>query len=274
MDPAPADFFSSLYVEPDGLCFPRAVLKSLMDKPVPDSEDKKTVPYIYVPNEADTLQFIREIREYIRAHKADIKVKNFGAKGEIDVPVQNYFEDKYKAKTGEPVDLDTSGPNRIRVGTVYKKLTLDEYLNLLDDPNTDQRPFSEVNDAGIGTAAAKLKSVIVVIYNKIPRGYVLRQTYNEELGVTPQPLSKYVFLEWIGGNHYNLLKVNPGKTFVPVKGGFLEEEFIAEELLDLGEVLEEAMEIPQNKRNKYRKQTQRNKNNKRNASRKHSHKRK
>ena len=274
LDPAPADFFSSLYVEPDGLCFPRAVLKSLMDKPVPDSKDKKTVPYIYVPNEADTLQFIREIRDYIRAHKADIKVKNVGPKGEIDVPVQNYFEEKYKAKVGEPVDLDTSGPNRIRVGTVYKKLTLDEYLNLLDDPNTDQRPFSEVNDAGIGTAAAKLKSVIVVIYNKIPRGYVLRQTYNEELGVTPQPLSKYVFLEWIGGNHYNLLKVNPGKTFVPVKGGFLEEEFIAEELLDLGEVLEEAMEIPQNKRNKYRKQTQRNKNNKRNASRKHSHKRK
>ena len=274
LDPIASDFFTSLYVEPDGLCFPRAVLKSLMDKPVADTEDKKTVPLVYVPNEADTLQFVREVRDYIRAHKAEIKVKNVGPKGEIDVPVQTYFENKYKAKTGEDVDSSIKTNDRIRVGTVYKKLSLDEYLNLLDDSNKLIRPFSEVNDAGIGTAVAKLKSVIIVIYNKTERGYNLRQLYNEELGVTPQPLSKYVFLEWVGGNHYNLLKVNPGKTFVPVKGGFVEEGMIAEELIDLGEVVEEALEAPQTKRNKYRKQTYRNKNNKRNASRKHSQKRK
>ena len=60
------------------------------------------------------------------------------------------------------------------------------------------------------------------------------------------------------------------KLPIPTKGGFLEEEIVVEELIDLGEAVED-MEAPPSKRNKYRKQTYRNK--KRSASRKHSRKR-
>lgn len=61
-------------------------------------------------------------------------------------------------------------------------------------------------------------------------------------------------------------------------GGFIEEEIIAEGLIDLGEVVEENIEnaLELNKPNKknYRKKTMQNKHAKRNASRKHSQKRK
>ena len=65
----------------------------------------------------------------------------------------------------------------------------------------------------------------------------------------------------------------------PMPGGFV-EELVGEELLDLGEVLEEGIEesidnLNEAKPNKnYRKHTLRKKNNKKNSSRKHSHKRK
>jgi hypothetical protein len=277
-DPIPSDFFTSLYVEPDGLCFPRAVLKAVMATPVADTEDKKVTPLVYVPDEAQSLQFVREIRDYLRNNKDKVKVKNVGATGIIEVPVEQYFDAKYKAKTGEAIDGSVASGDRIRVGTVYKKLSFDEYLNMLDESNKLLRPFAEVNDAGIGTAAAKLKNKIILIYQKKSTGYTLLASFNEELGTTAQPLSTYIFLEWVGGNHYNLLQIKPGKTIPHVtRGGFIEEELIAEGVIDLGEVLEEnienALENTPNKK-KYRKKTARNKHNKRNASRKHSHKRK
>jgi hypothetical protein len=248
-----------------------------MPTPVADTEDKKAL-LVYVPDEAQSLEFVREIREYLRNNKDKVKVKNMGATGVIEVPVEQYFDAKYKAKTGEVIDGSAASGDRIRVGTVYKKLSFDEYLNMLDEPNKLLRPFAEVNDAGIGTAAAKLKNKIILIYQKQPTGYTLRASFNEELGTTAQPLSTYIFLEWVGGNHYNLLQIKPGKTIPHVTtGGFIEEELIAEGVIDLGEVLEEnienALENTPNKK-QYRKKTARNKHNKRNASRKHSHKRK
>lgn len=260
-DPIPETFFTNIFTADDGLCFPRAVLKGLQENPVPDSVSKKDVPYVYNPDEPTSLAFVREIRDYIRSNKADIKIKNFGAAGEIEVPVEEYFDTRYKPKNGESVDANERANDRIRVGTVYKKLSLEDYLNLLDGADPLTRPFSEVNDAGIGIAAGKLKNKVIVIYNKDAGVYRLRSILNEEMATKPQPISSFLFLEWKDGNHYNLLKIAPGQiwphkgTEAPKSGGG-PEILLAEELLDLGEAIGEevvAKKLVSGTRNKKKK---------------------
>jgi hypothetical protein len=260
--PIPANFFNNLFVKDDGLCFPRAILKALQPNPQPDSKSRTDTPQIYDPDEPTSLAFLQEIVDYIRAHKADIKVKNLNDTGAVvDVPVETYFDGKYKPKTGEAVDGTVRENGRIRVGTLYKKLSLDDYLNSLvtiRDPLV--RPFAEVNDAGIGTAAAKLKNKILVLYTKRGEEYIWQQFINEEIGATPQPLSSFIFLEWDNGNHYNVLKIAPGKTWPrPTAGGqILEAALEGEEVLDMGELVEDIVRgktRKQRKSNKPRKQT-------------------
>jgi hypothetical protein len=257
-EPIPETFFTNIFTKDDGLCFPRVVLKALQANPVADSKSRTDTLFIYDPDEATSLTFVREIRQYIKDHKADIKVKNFNASGAIvDVPVETYFDTKYKPKTGELIDGTAAANGRIRVGTVYKKLSLDEYLNLLDIADPLTRPFSEVIDAGIGTAAAKLKNKIIVIYNKGPGGYRLSSIINEELATRPQPLSSFIFMEWDNGNHYNLLKIAPGQTWPKPKAGgqileLLGEALESEEVLDMGELVENIVSVKTRKQRKNR----------------------
>ncbi|NBN99102.1 MAG: hypothetical protein EBV19_07695, partial [Flavobacteriia bacterium] len=266
--PIPATFFTNFFVKDDGLCFPRAVLKGLQPSPKSDSKISTENPLIYDPDEPTSLAFLQEIVDYIRAHKADIKVKNMNATGAVvDIPVETYFDGKYKPKTGDVVDGTVRENGRIRVGTLYKKLSLDDYLNaLITITNPLERPFAEVYDAGIGTAAAKLRNKILVLYTKTREGYSWQQFINEEMGVTPQPLSSFIFLEWDNGNHYNLLKIAPGKTWPrPTAGGQILEALLGnalegEEVLDMGELVEDVVRgktRKQRKSKKPRKQTRR-----------------
>ncbi len=268
--PIPETFFDNLFVKDDGLCFPRAILKALQPNPKPDSKSRTDTPQIYDPDEPTSLAFLQEIVDYIRAHKADIKVKNMNDTGAVvDIPVETYFDGKYKPKTGDVVDGTVKENGRIRVGTLYKKLSLDDYLNSLvtiRDPLV--RPFAEVYDAGIGTAAAKLKSKILVLYTKTREGYSWQQFINEEMGATPQPLSSFIFLEWDNGNHYNVLKIAAGKTWPkPTAGGQILEAMLGnalegEEVLDMGELVEDIVRgktRKQRRSNKPRKQTRKHK---------------
>jgi hypothetical protein len=257
-------FFQSIYTKGDGLCFYRAILKGIQTNPVEDSEK----PLVYNPNEADTMVFIREIKNYLLANKASVIVKS-----DRNRPVEEHFDAKYKAKAGEAKAVAAESNNRIRTNGVYKKLSFTEFINLLDHTDSGVRPYAEVQDAGIGTAAGRLKDVVIMVYLKVGPNYNLVSFYNEELAQRgPLPLSKFIFLHHVGGNHFNLLKLNAGSTWPHLKAGGQ-----IEEVLELGEALEGPLEevldlgdaVPMEEKKRYRKRTLRNKNRKNRTTKKH-----
>ena len=57
-------------------------------------------------------------------------------------------------------------------------------------------------------------------------------TYNEELADKGIPLEDYIFLEFVGNNHYQLLIPNDPDAFPKQAGG---GEYDSDEVFDLGE---------------------------------------
>jgi hypothetical protein len=249
------------------LCFYRAILKALQANPVADSTTGAK-PVVYEPNEADSLAFVTEIKNYLLANKASVLVKS-----DRDRPVEEHFDAKYKQKTGEAKETSVASNDRIRTNGVHKKLSFTEFLGLLDNADPAIRPFAEVQDAGIGTVAGRLKDVVILIYLKVGPNYNLVSFYNEELAQRqPLPLSKFVFLHHVGGNHFNLLKPKPDSSWPHLKAGGQ-----IEEILELGEALVETIDeaidlgdaLPMEGKKRYRKRTLRNKNRKNRQTKKH-----
>jgi hypothetical protein len=246
----PKDYFTTVEVKDDGLCFYRAVLKGQQASPVSETEGSG----IYDPNEAESLEFIRRVKTELMTNKASYTIA-----GET---VEPQFNKRYAQKDGEPLMIEEPKPrlqengtplnvngviqyngpeltpdqkkDRIKIGDRYFKMTYDEYLGRMDGDPVD-RPFAEM-DAGVGDAVARLTDTILVSYKSEsdaatvykPEAIYRKSEYNS----TTFPLSKIRFLYNKGQNHYDLLKLKPGNETPerwprPVIGG-------GEELIDLG----------------------------------------
>ena len=220
------DAFDSIYTTGDGLCFYRAVLKGLLENP---PEDKDA---LYVPTEKESLTFIKQIKEQLEKQKQKLLVK---ADASRSTPVETYFNEQFAPKAGEPEEIPLDGASqkdrdsRIRVGDVLKKMSFADYLKAIDDPDPEKRPYAEVHSAGIGTLAAKLTRTVIVVYVKLGTLFNLVGYYNEEEAAKGLPINRFIFLDHVGGNHYNLLKLKEGVEFPKKEGG-------GEERIEIGTV--------------------------------------
>jgi hypothetical protein len=209
--------------------------------------------------------------------------------GGVRRPVEDHFNSKYAPRDGEAVMVEDTPnttltaaqkENRIPIGGRYYKMNFDEYLRRMDLPDDSERPYAEVFDAGIGTVIASDVRKMIVILQKLPPGsptqYSILNTFYDPFHFTRGPflIFNVYFLEYVGGNHYNALKIKPGKEWPRrTVGGFLEEELLGQELLDMGEVLEEAVFSKNKPKKHYRKHTLRSnrKNSRNRKARKQNH---
>jgi len=226
-DSLPQDLFELYATAPDGLCFYRVVLKSKLPEAIGDSKES------YIPTKEESLRFVSQIKQYLTEHKKDLLVKP------ENTPVEEYFNARYAPQDTNTLPKDVPATEvseeekkrRVRVGDVYKRIKFEEFLNFMDLENDFTRPYAEVHDAAIGPVAGILTNSVIVIYQKVGDTYRLRGLYNEEiLEIEKRPLSSFIFLVHVNGNHYNLLKVKKDRVFphAPTVGG-------AEEVFDLGE---------------------------------------
>jgi hypothetical protein len=227
-------------VKDDGLCFYRAVLKGLQENPTPDTATS------YIPSKEETMEFVREVQEYLTTNKTTAKSIN-----SFDDTAETVFNREFARKgeeaevVEEPLPRETanggfepSGPpltaaqkeGRIHIAGKYYKMNFDEFLRRMILPDDTERPYAEVYDAGIGLATAYLKDKVLVIYVKEPDGsYTLRDIYNKVADDTTQfPLTHVLFLESAGENHFHLLQLAPDTVWPKVTTG-------GSEILDLGD---------------------------------------
>jgi len=220
------DAFDSIYTAGDGLCFYRAVLKGLLENP---PEDKDS---LYVPTETESLTFVKELKTELSKQKQSLLIKETASSSQ---PVETFFNTQFAPKAGEPEEIPLDGAtqqdrdSRIRVGDRLKKMTFADYLKAMDDPDGEKRPYAEVHSAGIGTLAAKLTRTVIVIYVKLGKLFNLVAYYNEEEAAKGLPINRFIFLDHVGGNHYDLLKLKDGVEFPKKEGG-------GEELIEIGTV--------------------------------------
>ena len=259
----PKDFFNVIKTDGDGLCFYRAVLKGLQTSPSSNSK----FPPRYNPNKAETLAFIKQVRAELEAKRGTLEIGG--------VPVEEFFNNMYAPKEGEEKVLEphadgspfteTEMQGRIRHKGQLVKMTFQDYLDLMNSANPDDIPYAD-SDAGIGQIVAALKDIIIVLYikladgsyNSIRKTFYMSPSYTE---TTTFPLTKVVFLENTGGNHFNLLKIKPGNAWphvmVTVVSGGGEEIFDlgeaqtggGEEVFDLGEPIKRRFTRRNKKRN-------------------------
>jgi hypothetical protein len=247
----PKDYFTTVDVKDDGLCFYRAVIKGQQASPVAETEGSD----IYDPNATESLAFVTRVKNELLTNKASYEIGG--------QTFESQFNEKYARKGDEPEMLEEPKPrlgengtelvvngivqyngpeltaeqkkDRIKIGDKYFKMTYDEYLNRMDGPPVD-RPFAEM-DAGVGQAVATLTDSIIVSYKSesdaatvyMPEAIYRKSSYNS----VTFPLSKILFLYNKGKNHYDLLKLKEGNDTPeqwprPLTGGG------DEELLDLG----------------------------------------
>ena len=220
--------FDTVYTEGDGLCFYRAVLKGLLPDPPSDKGS------LYVPSEEESLAFVKELKDYLQASKQTLRVKTGGNATE---PVETYFNSQFAARPGDQEEISVEDAteqdrrSRIRIGPVYKKMTFADYLEAMDAPDAEKRPYAEVQSAGIGEAAAKLTRTVIVIYVKLGKGFNLVGYFNEDEATQGLPIHRFLFLDHVGGNHYNLLKLKEGVAFPKAMQGGGEDE-----VFDIGSV--------------------------------------
>jgi hypothetical protein len=162
---------------------------------------------------AETMSFVKDIKKWLESNRTTLQVKGKS--------VEQYFNNQYGPKKGIPdriVPKDVRLSNAEMVGYIPiqgngVKMTFQEYLNRIVNDPIDQKPYAEVEDAGIGQAAAEIKNVIIITYarNDIDRTFFkTTPIFIPESFKTKQfPLSKVIFLELEGGNHFNLLKLKP-----------------------------------------------------------------
>ena len=257
--------FQKLNVKDDGLCFYRSILKGLQANPTANTNED------YDPSKADTMQFIREIQEYLIANKATVKPINA-----MDETAETIFNQEFAKREGEeelveqtaestPQEIAAMKVGRIPLaGGKYYKMNYDEFLRRMILEDDLERPYPEIRDAGIGLAAATLKDRVLVIYTKGGDGnYTLRDYYVKADDKEGEfPFSHVLFLESKDENHFHLLKLAPGNVWPRVAtGGGNEEVFDlgephgmeggeSEEIFDLGEPIVRRS----TRRNKSRKQ--------------------
>jgi hypothetical protein len=240
--------FQKLNVKDDGLCFYRSILKGLQANPTANTNED------YDPSKADTMQFVREIQEYLIANKATVKPIN-----SMDDTAESIFNQEFAKKEGEeelveqtaestPQEIAAMKVGRIPLaGGKYYKMNYDEFLRRMILEDDLERPYPEIRDAGIGLAAATLKDKVLVIYTKgDDENYTLRDYYvkgDDKEGEFP--FSHVLFLESKDENHFHLLKLAPGKVWPRVATGGGNEE-----IFDLGEPIVRRS----TRRNKSRKQ--------------------
>ena len=245
----PADTFQRIYVEGDGLCFYRSIMKGLQETPTPDTREN------YNPSKAEALAFVQQIQRYLMTHKADVKpLVNAGVEDTAEVAFNKIF----RQKTGEEevvepsaestqAQIDAMKVGRIPVATRFYKMDYDQFLRRMTLENDLERPYPEIRDAGVGLAAATVADRVLIIYTKEATGpYYLRDYYLKDADKTASfPLSHVIFLESEGENHFHLLKLAEGKVWPKVSTGGGEEE-----IFDLGDPIVRRY----TRRNKSRKQ--------------------
>jgi hypothetical protein len=240
--------FQKLNVKDDGLCFYRSILKGLQANPTANTNED------YDPSKADTMQFVREIQEYLIANKATVKPINA-----MDETAESIFNQEFAKQEGEeelveqtaestPQEIAAMKVGRIPLaGGKYYKMNYDEFLRRMILEDDLERPYPEIRDAGIGLAAATLKDKVLVIYTKgDDENYTLRDYYvkgDDKEGEFP--FSHVLFLESKDENHFHLLKLAPGNVWPRVATGGGNEE-----IFDLGEPIVRRS----TRRNKSRKQ--------------------
>lgn len=239
LGPVATDFFERVSVDGDGLCFYRTVLKGLMEDPPSDSGS------VYVPSEDESLEFVRTIKAELQAQKKTLMVQT---NANTEEPVDSYFTSQFGPKPGEPDEVPLASAtkedrnSRIRIGDVYKHMTFDEYVEVMDKEDEEERPYAEVQTAGIGIVTAELVKKVLIFYHTVTlqgkQMYNHIATYNEELAEKGLPLDDYLFIEFVGNNHYQLLIPKEPDAFPKQAGG----GYDSDEVFDLGEPITETFE--------------------------------
>ncbi len=264
----PKDLFTKITVSGDGLCFYRAILKSLDPNAQPDSAG-------YIPDVDTSIQFIEQIRDELSSGRIEYKERDIRTGNVLrSMPIAQHFNETFAAKPNEPEVLELKGaliscpPDRIRRGTFCYKFTFANFLKIMADKTNT--PWAEVNDAAIGEAAAKLKNVLILLYDEMAdtNNYVLQGVYNRDAFKGPTiPFSQVVFLVWTMRDHYDVLRLKPGKTFPAAQAGG------GDEIIDLGDPIQdggEILDLGEPVKRKYRKETRRNRKVSRHFSRRHA----
>jgi hypothetical protein len=238
----PLDFFTEYNTEPDGLCFYRAVLKGLERNPTANS---KTPPVSYEPTKEETKEFVQRVKEKLE------EIRNRETEGELTL--EQTFDAEYAPKTGEEKIIRsgrlpfTAKQKKGRIpykGDLYK-MTFQEYLNLMDSENINDIPYAEM-EASVGIAAAEVEDKLIALLVKAGTKYRVEAIYHDPKYETEGfPISKVIFLDHKDKNHYDTLKLKPGKVWPQLTRGGGEEE-----IFDLGEPIVRRY----TRRNKTRKQ--------------------
>jgi hypothetical protein len=155
----------TIITSPDGLCFYRAILKSLEQNPQNDANDTN-----------DTLKrsaigFATEIGEWLKANRAEC---------------EKQFNDAF-----------LTGNQHIWEQGVQVKMSYNDYIDKIIDPDLSVYPELEFCT---GRAAAELKNVQIGVYYKIPGEDTYRFT-TQSFGNSGKP----VFIQIVGNNHFDLL---------------------------------------------------------------------